>query len=106
MVKNLPEMQETQETWFGPWIRENPMDKGMAAYSGILAWEIPWTEGPGGLWSMGSQRVGHEWSNLAGAAAATLIILGLSSHDQKTFYIYLGLFHFFQCFVVFSVVFV
>ena len=37
----------------------------MVTYSNILAWEIPWTEKPGGLWSIGSQRVGHDWSNLA-----------------------------------------
>ena len=78
----------------------------MATHSSVLAWRIPGTGKPGGLPSMGSHRVGHDWSDLAGAAAATLIILGLSSHDRKTFYIYLGLFHFFQCFVVFSVVFV
>ena len=37
----------------------------MATHSSILAWKIPWTEEPGGLWSMGSQRVGHDWSDLA-----------------------------------------
>ena len=38
---------------------EHPLEKGMATHSSILAWEIPWTEEPGGLQSMGSQRVGH-----------------------------------------------
>ena len=56
MVKNLPEMQET-------WVRslgwEDPPEKGMATHSNILAWRIPWTEEPGKLQSMGSQRVGH-----------------------------------------------
>ena len=42
--------------------------KKMATYSSILAWRIPWTEEPGGLLSMGSHRVGHDWSNLAAAA--------------------------------------
>jgi len=40
---------------------EDPLEKGTAAYSSILAWEIPWTEEPGGLQSMGSQIVGHNW---------------------------------------------
>jgi len=40
--------------------REDPLEEGMATHSGILAWRIPWTEEPGGLWSIGSQRVGHD----------------------------------------------
>ena len=40
--------------------REDPLEKGMATHSSILAWEIPWTEEPGGLQSMGLQRVGHD----------------------------------------------
>ena len=39
--------------------REDPLEKEMAIYSGVLAWEIPWTEEPGGLQSMGSERLGH-----------------------------------------------
>ena len=56
-VKNRPAMQETQETWvrFLGW--EDPLEEGMAAHSSILAWRIPRTEEPGGLQSMGSQRV-------------------------------------------------
>ena len=46
------------------WVRslgqEDPLEEGMATYSNILAWRIPWTEKPGGLWSIGSQRVGHD----------------------------------------------
>ena len=42
-----------------------PLEKGMANHSSILAWSIPWTEEPGNLQSIGLQRVGHEWSNLA-----------------------------------------
>ena len=57
MVKNLPAMQETQ-VWSRGW--EDPLEKGMASHSSILAWRIP-TEEPGGLLSMGSQRVGHNW---------------------------------------------
>ena len=56
MVKNLSEMQET---WIWSLDQEDPLEKGMAAHSSILAWKIPWTEDPDGLQSMGSQRVGH-----------------------------------------------
>ena len=55
MVKNLPAMQET---WFLSLGQEDPLEKEMATHSGILPWEISWTEEPGGLESMGSQRVG------------------------------------------------
>ena len=43
--------------------REDPLEKGMATHSSILAWRIPWTEDPGGIQSMGSQRVGHDWAH-------------------------------------------
>ena len=56
MVKNLPAMQETQLQSLG-W--EDPLEKGMATHSSILAWRIQWTEEPGRLQSMGSQRVRH-----------------------------------------------
>ena len=56
LVKNLPAMQETRVQSLG-W--EDPLEKGMETHSSILTWEIPWTEEPGGLQSMGSQRVGH-----------------------------------------------
>ena len=56
MVKNLPVRQETQVGSLG-W--EDPLEKEVATHSGILAWRIPWTEEPGGLQFMGSQRVGH-----------------------------------------------
>ena len=52
IVKDLPAMRETQVRPLG---REDPLEKGMATHSSILAWEIPWTEQPGGLQSMGSQ---------------------------------------------------
>ena len=57
MVKNLPEMQETQVQSLG---QEDPLEKRTAPHSSILAWRIPWTEEPGGLQSIGSQRVGHD----------------------------------------------
>ena len=53
-VKTLPAMWETRVLSLG---REDPLEKGMAMHSRILAWRIPWTEEPGRLWSMGSQRV-------------------------------------------------
>ena len=56
VVKNLPAMQETQVQSLG---QEDPLEKEMATYSGILAWRIPWTEEPGGLQSMGLQKVRH-----------------------------------------------
>ena len=56
-VKNLPAIQETRVRSLG---REVPLEKDMATYSSILAWRIPWTEEPGRLQSIGSQRVGHD----------------------------------------------
>ena len=44
---------------------EDPLEEGVATHSSILAWRIPWTEEPGGLQSMGSQRVGHDWDDTA-----------------------------------------
>ena len=52
-------MQERQETWVQSLGQEDPLEKEAATHSSILAWEIPWMEEPGGLQSMGSQRVGH-----------------------------------------------
>ena len=56
-VNNLPPMWDTQVRPLG---QEDPLEKGMATHSSILAWRISWTEEPGGLQSMGSQRVGHD----------------------------------------------
>ena len=53
-------MQEMQETQFRSLGWEDPLEKGMATHSSILAWIILWTEEPGGLPSMESQRVGHD----------------------------------------------
>ena len=58
MTKNLPERQE--ETWVLPLGQEEPLKKGMATCSSILAWRIPGTEEPGESLSMGSQRVGYD----------------------------------------------
>ena len=53
MIKNLPGMLET---WVCSLVGEDPLEKEMATHSSILAWEIPWTEEPSGLQSMGSQK--------------------------------------------------
>ena len=55
-VKHLPAVWDTWVQFLG---REDPLEKEMATHSSILAWKIPWIENPGGLQSMGSQRVGH-----------------------------------------------
>ena len=57
--KNLPAVQETQIWSLG---QEDPLEKEMATHSSILAWKTPWTEEPGRLQSIGSQRVGHDWT--------------------------------------------
>ena len=57
IVKNLPAVRETQVQSLG---QEDPLEEEMATHSSILAWKIPWTEEPGRLQSMGSQRVRHD----------------------------------------------
>ena len=69
-VKNLPVIWETRVQPRG---QEDLLEKGMATHSSILAWRIPWTEEPGGLQSMGSQRVGYDWNDLA----------HVNGHNQK-----------------------
>ena len=58
-------MQETYEMWVRILGWEDPLEKGMATHSSILAWKILWTEEPGGLQSIGLQRVRYDWSDLA-----------------------------------------
>ena len=62
-------MQETQETWVWSLGQEDSLEEEMATHSSTLAWRNSWTEEPGGLPSMGSHRIGHNWSDLAAAAA-------------------------------------
>ena len=69
MVKNQPEMEET---WVQSLVWEDPLEKGIATHSSMLAWKFPWTEGPGMLQSMGSQRVRH---NSATALSLFLVLL-------------------------------
>ena len=57
MVTDPPAMQETRGQSLG---QEDPLEEGMATHSSILAWRIPWSEEPGGLQSMGLQRIRHD----------------------------------------------
>ena len=59
MIRNSPVMQETQ-VWCLGW--EDPLEKEIATHSSSLTWRIPWTEGPGGLQSIGLQKVRHDWA--------------------------------------------
>ena len=64
-VKNPPAIWEMQETRVQSLDQEDPLNEEMATHSSFLAWKIPWTEQSGGLQSTGSQRAGHDWSDLA-----------------------------------------
>ena len=59
MVKKLSAMKELQESQIQSLGQEDPLEEDIETHSSILAWRIPWTEEPGGLQSIGSQRVGH-----------------------------------------------
>ena len=76
MIENLPAMQETLVQSLG---LADSLKEGMATHSSILAWKIPWTEEPGGLQSMGLQRVGH---NRATAHMAPCIRFTLEQESQ------------------------
>ena len=80
MVKNLSAMQETW-VWSFDW--ENPLEKRMTTHSSILAWKIPWIEEPGGLQSMGLQRVRHDWVTNTFITDIFNISIKLSSHIQR-----------------------
>ena len=79
MVKNLPAMQETR-VWSLDW--EIPLEKGMAIHFSVLACRIPWTEEPGGLQSMGSQRIGCDWVTNAHTLVPSLWIEGVARGEQ------------------------
>ena len=78
-VKNPPAVQETQVQSLGI---KDPLEKEIATHSSILAWEMPWTEEPGGLQSMGSQRVGHDL---------------VTEHDNLGYIIFLNIALYFIC---------
>ena len=76
-VKNLPAVLEMKQTWVRSLGQEDPLEEGMATHSSILAWRIPWTEEPGGLQSMRSQRIRYDWSNWACIHAADGVKIAL-----------------------------
>ena len=77
MVKNPPATQETQVQCLA-W--EDPLEKGKATHSSILAWRIPWAEEPGGLQSMGSQRIRHGWVTNSFFFSTTLNNIEIFTH--------------------------
>ena len=81
-VKRLPAMQET---WVRSLGQEDPLEKEMATHSSTLAWKITWTEKPGRLQSMGSQRVGHDW-----ATSLSLYTLTNTSGTLLRFHLFLA----------------
>ena len=60
MAQTVKNTSAVQETWVRSLGQEDPLEEGMATHSSIRAWRIPWTEEPGGLQPMGSQRAGHD----------------------------------------------
>ena len=94
-VKNLSARQEIREAWVLSPDQEDPLEKEMATHFSILALEILWTKEPGGLRSIGSQRVGHDWVNKHEGNSTMKIRLSLFcystkiiSHSKCIFYIY------------------
>ena len=71
MVNNLPAVRET---WVQSLCWEDPLEKGIATHSSILAWRIPWTEEPSRLQSTRSQRIGHDWATSLSFSFTRLII--------------------------------
>ena len=62
VTKNPPAVQEMQERQVWSLGQQDPLEEEMATHSSILAWKIPWLEEPGGLLSMGLQKIGHDWA--------------------------------------------
>ena len=75
-----------QETWIWSLGWEDPLEKGMATHSSILAWEILQAEEPGGLQSTGSQRVGHEWATKQQQEVLGLV-LRAPAQNLKSFWV-------------------
>ena len=73
-LKHLPPMQEAR-VWSLGW--EDPLEKEMVTHPSILAWRIPWTEKPGRLPSMGSQRVRHDWATSLSLSLVAQMLKGL-----------------------------
>ena len=73
-LRRIKNLHTKQETWVLSLGQEDPLEKGKATHSRILAWRMPWTEEPGGLQSIGSQRVGHNW------VTNTFMVMWWTSH--------------------------
>ena len=97
-VNNWPAMQET---WVQSLRQEDPLEKGMATHSSSLAWRIPWTEEPGGLQFMGSQRARHDWATKRAHKGARLSLSPpVCIYPRYTFFLLKQhLFCYFQLFV-------
>ena len=97
MVRNLPAMQETWVQSLG-W--EDPLERRMATPSSILTWRITWTEEPGGLQSMGLQRVEHDWATnthvcvRAHTHTHTHMLISVQIKYLKFLFFYLNIFYF------------
>ena len=79
LVKNPPAMRETWVQSLG-W--EDPLEKGKATHSSILAWRIPWTEEPGALQSLGLQGVGHDWECFTSPCAGGSVVKNLPTMQE------------------------
>ena len=82
MVKNVPAILETRVLSLG---QEDPLEKGMATHSSILAWRIPWTEEPGRLQSMGSQKSQTYINNIIYGKVVKRVT-SMSSHQKENFF--------------------
>ena len=82
-IKKLPTVQETQERRVWSLGQEDPLEKEMATHSSILAWRTPWTEEPGGLQSMGLQRVRHDWACTHTCLYSALVPHSLAMPDAR-----------------------
>ena len=78
--KNPPAMKET---WVQSLCQEDPLEKGMATHSSILAWRCPWTEEPGGLQPTGWQRVRHDWATNTSSFTYSLLPEQVSNLQQN-----------------------
>ena len=85
MIKQLLAMRETRVQSLG---REDPLEKEMATHSSTLVWKTPWTEEPGRLQSLGSQRVGHDWATSLSLSQLLLRCI-ISSVQQSDMVIYI-----------------
>ena len=81
MVRNPPVVQETQVQFL---VGEDPLETGMATFSSILAWRTPWTEEPSNLYSMGLQRVGHDWVTNTFSLVIIVSSLNYKLHEAET----------------------